>query len=86
MVWRHRWWNIVYFRRAPVRRSPAERPSYRKAVLSEAPNIRIMVVDDHPVVCFGLLGIIANLRRGYDRCGGSAQRESRLLVISRASS
>lgn len=29
-----------------------------EAVLMEKPRIRIMVVDDHPVVCFGLLGII----------------------------
>ena len=30
----------------------------QEPVFLEKPRIRIMVADDHPVVCFGLLGII----------------------------
>jgi two-component system NarL family response regulator len=41
--------------------SPAVAPNSQhapEAVLAESRRIRILVVDDHPVVCFGLLGII----------------------------
>jgi two-component system NarL family response regulator len=37
---------------------PVELPQAPDEILSSAPQIRILIVDDHAVVCFGLRGII----------------------------
>lgn len=47
---------IIFFVTSPaIASKPQHAP---EPVFTEARRIRIMVVDDHPVVCFGLLGII----------------------------